>query len=192
MMLVGFIGIWFSLQARCSPSDRGKTLYETVSNYPFTIIPLFVLMGGFADNAGITRIYETFDKWFRRLPGGLGIATIVAIAGFSAISGSSVATSAAIAKTVIPEMRRYNYAPKFAGGVVAAGGNNRFSYPTKHWVCGFRDANGAVYWKASYCRNATRTSPCCIVIGSLLPGKNGPSAAPVPPGRAHGRKRSLP
>jgi TRAP-type C4-dicarboxylate transport system permease large subunit len=109
MMFVGFTGIWFLSGIDAALPIVASTLYETVSHYPFTIIPLFVLMGGFADNSGITaRLYDTFDKWFRRLPGGLGIATIVAIAGFSAISGSSVATSAAFAKTVIPEMRRYN------------------------------------------------------------------------------------
>jgi tripartite ATP-independent transporter DctM subunit len=130
MMFVGFGGIWFLSGLDAALPVVASTLYETVSHYPFTIIPLFVLMGGFADSSGITtRLYDTFDKWFRKLPGGLGIATIVAISGFSAISGSSVATSAAFAKTVIPEMRRFGYDPKFAGGIVAAGATIDFLIP---------------------------------------------------------------
>ena len=70
MMFVGFTGIWFLSGIDAALPIVASTLYETVSHYPFTIIPLFVLMGGFADNSGITtRLYDTFDKWFRRLPG---------------------------------------------------------------------------------------------------------------------------
>jgi len=186
MMFVGFTGIWFLSGIDAALPIVASTLYETVSHYPFTIIPLFVLMGGFADNSGITtRLYDTFDKWFRRLPGGLGIATIVAIAGFSAISGSSVATSAAFAKTVIPEMRRYNYAPKFAGGIVAAGATIDFLIPPS---IGF-----VVYGML------TEQSIGKLLIAGMLPGlllaalfigiiigwvKIDPSVAPVPPGRA--------
>jgi len=186
MMFVGFTGIWFLSGIDAALPIVASTLYETVSHYPFTIIPLFVLMGGFADNSGITtRLYDTFDKWFRRLPGGLGIATIVAIAGFSAISGSSVATSAAFAKTVIPEMRRYNYAPKFAGGIVAAGATIDFLIPPS---IGF-----VVYGML------TEQSIGKLLIAGMLPGlllaalfigiiigwvKLDPSVAPVPPGRA--------
>ena len=130
MMFVGFLGICALSGLDAALPIVASTVYEMSAYYPFTIIPLFVLMGGFADDSGITtRLYDTFDKWFRRLPGGLGIATIVAISGFSAISGSSVATSAAFAKTVIPEMRRYNYSPKFAGGIVAAGATIDFLIP---------------------------------------------------------------
>lgn len=130
MMLVGVGGIWAFAGPDAALPVLASTVYSTVSNYPFTIIPLFVLMGGFADASGITtRLYRTFDTWFRRWPGGLGIATIVAISGFSAISGSSIAASAAFGKAVIPEMRRYRYAPKFAAGIVAAGATIDFLIP---------------------------------------------------------------
>lgn len=130
MLLAGFLGIWGLTSLDAALPVLASTLYETASHYPFTIIPLFILMGGFAESAGITgKLYDSFDRWFRRMPGGIGIATIVAIAGFSAISGSSVATSASFAKTVIPEMRRYRYDPKFAGGIVAAGATIDFLIP---------------------------------------------------------------
>ena len=130
MMFVGFLGISYLASMNAALPVVAKTLYETAAHYPYTIIPLFILMGGFAGNAGITRdLYNTFDKWFRKLPGGLGIATIAACAFFAALSGSSVAAAAAMGTVAIPEMRRFNYAPKLAVGVVAAGGTLSFLIP---------------------------------------------------------------
>jgi tripartite ATP-independent transporter DctM subunit len=130
MMFVGFLGIGYLASVKAALPVVAKTVYETAAHYPYTIIPLFILMGGFAGNAGITReLYETFDKWFRKLPGGLGIATIAACAFFAALSGSSVAGAAAMGTIAIPEMRRFNYAPKLATGIVAAGGTLSFLIP---------------------------------------------------------------
>jgi tripartite ATP-independent transporter DctM subunit len=130
MMFVGFLGISYLTSVNAALPVVAKTVYETAAHYPYTIIPLFILMGGFAGSAGITReLYETFDKWFRKLPGGLGIATIAACAFFAALSGSSVAAAAAMGAVAIPEMRRFNYAPKLAVGVVAAGGTLSFLIP---------------------------------------------------------------
>jgi tripartite ATP-independent transporter DctM subunit len=130
MMFVGFFGIWTLTSLEAAIPVVAKTIYETAANYPYTIIPLFILMGGFAGGAGITKeLYETFDKWFRRLPGGLGVATIAACAGFAAVSGSSVAGAAAMGNIALPEMKRFNYDPKLATGVVAAGGTLAFLIP---------------------------------------------------------------
>lgn len=130
MMFVGFFGIWSLTSLEAALPIVASTVYETASNYPYTIIPLFILMGGFAGGAGITReLYETFDKWFRRLPGGLGVATIAACAGFAAVSGSSVAGAAAMGNIALPEMKRFSYHPRLATGVVAAGGTLSFLIP---------------------------------------------------------------
>lgn len=130
MMFVGFLGIWHLTSLEAALPIVAKTLYGVAAHYPYTIIPLFILMGGFASAAGITReLYETFDKWFRRLPGGLGVATIAACAGFAAVSGSSVAAAAAMGNVALPEMRRFGYAPRLATGVVAAGGTLSFLVP---------------------------------------------------------------
>jgi tripartite ATP-independent transporter DctM subunit len=107
-----------------------RTVYESASHYPYTIIPLFIVMGSYAEISGMSSdLYDTFDKWLRRLPGGLGMATIASIAGFSAISGSSVASSAAFGKVAYPEMRRFNYSPRLAAGTVAAGATIDFLIP---------------------------------------------------------------
>jgi tripartite ATP-independent transporter DctM subunit len=130
MMLVGFLGIWKLAALPAALPIVAQTLYGVTSHYPYTIIPLFILMGSFAGAAGMTReLYATFDKWFRRLPGGLGVATIAACAAFAAVSGSSVAAAAAMGNIALPEMRRFGYAPRLATGVVAAGGTLSFLIP---------------------------------------------------------------
>lgn len=130
LMAVGFLGSAYLTSIQAALPMAARTLYEVVSHYPYTIIPLFIIMGSYAEISGISSdLYDTFDKWLRRLPGGLGMATIAAIAGFSAISGSSVASSAAFGKIAYPEMRRYNYSPRLAAGTVAAGATIDFLIP---------------------------------------------------------------
>jgi len=130
MMFVGFTGIWALSSLDAALPKVAETVWGVANNYPYTIIPLFILMGSFAGSGGITReLYNTFDKWARRLPGGLGIATIGACAAFGAVSGSSVAAAAAMGNVALPEMRRFGYDPKLGCGVIAAGGTLSFLIP---------------------------------------------------------------
>ena len=130
LMLVGFYGTAYITSINAALPMIARTVYESAAYYPYTIIPLFIVMGSYAEISGIsTDLYDTFDKWLRRLPGGLGMATIASIAGFSAISGSSVASSAAFGKVAYPEMRRFNYSPRLAAGTVAAGATIDFLIP---------------------------------------------------------------
>ena len=130
MMFVGFSGIWALSSLEAALPKVAETVWGVANNYPYTIIPLFILMGSFAGSGGITReLYNTFDKWARRLPGGLGIATIAACAAFGAVSGSSVAAAAAMGSVALPEMRRFGYDPKLGCGVIAAGGTLSFLIP---------------------------------------------------------------
>ena len=130
LMFVGFCGIGRLASLDAALPVIASTVYETVAYYPYTVIPLFIVMGGFAGSSGMTaNLYRAFDKWFRRLPGGLGVATIGACAGFAAVSGSSVATAAAMGTVAMPEMRRYKYALRLAAGSIAAGGTLGFLIP---------------------------------------------------------------
>jgi len=130
LMLVGFAGVTYLASAGAALPMVARTVYEVSSYFPYTVIPLFIIMGGFAGSSGMTKdLYNSFDKWFRRLPGGLSIATIGACAGFAAVSGSSVATAAAMGTVALPEMKRFNYHPKLATGSVAAGGTLGFLIP---------------------------------------------------------------
>jgi len=130
LMFVGFAGIGYLASIEAALPVVARTVYEVSAYYPYTVIPLFIVMGGFAGSSGMTKdLYATFDKWFRKLPGGLAIATIGACAGFAAVSGSSVATAATMGTVALPEMKRFNYHPRLATGSVAAGGTLGFLIP---------------------------------------------------------------
>jgi len=98
--------------------------YSEVAYYSYTVIPLYILIGEFAFIGGFAEgAYKTGQKWFGNFPGGLGIATIVGGAGFGAVSGASVASSAVLAKICIPEMRKQGYDKSMSAGAVAASAN---------------------------------------------------------------------
>lgn len=130
LMLVGFVGIWQLSSLGAALPVAARTIYDVASTYSYMVIPLFLLMGAFATSSGlIENLYSSFDKWLRRFPGGLGAATIMACAGFSAVSGSSVATAAAMGSIAYPQMKKYNYSPRLATGTIAAGGTLGFLIP---------------------------------------------------------------
>src|SRR5260221_13446268 len=92
-------------------------------DFPFGVLPMFLLMGAFVSASGVSReLFRAANTLVGHLRGGLGIATIGACGGFAAISGSSVATAATFAAVAYPGMRRYGYPQSLATGVIAAGG----------------------------------------------------------------------
>src|ERR1700683_996870 len=123
MGLVGVSGFAYIVGGTAALKNVGLTSMRTVTDYTFGVIPMFLLMGAFVSNSGMSReLFRAANAFVGHFKGGLGIATIVACAGFAAISGSSVATAATFATVAYPEMRRYNYPQSFATGVIAAGG----------------------------------------------------------------------
>src|SRR6202035_1204675 len=85
--------------------------------------PMFLLMGAFVSNSGMSReLFRAANGFVGHRRGGLGIATIAACGGFAAISGSSVATAATFSAVAYPEMRRFGYPQSFATGVIAVYG----------------------------------------------------------------------
>src|SRR5262252_3591529 len=123
MGLVGVGGFSYLVNGDAALKIIGHTSMRTVTDYTFGVIPMFLLMGAFVSNSGMSReLFRAANSFVGHLRGGLGIATIAACAGFAAISGSSVATAATFATVAYPEMRRYNYPQSFATGVIAAGG----------------------------------------------------------------------
>ena len=101
----------------------GRLTYSSVGRTSLVIIPMFIAMGLLAQYAGLaTRAFLVARKLTVRLPAGLGIGTIMACAGFAAVSGSSIATVATVGRIAIAEMRSYGYSKKLAAGLVAASG----------------------------------------------------------------------
>jgi len=101
----------------------GQVPHSKTASHVLGLIPVFILIGYLAYFAGMTRtLFEAAKRWFGWLPGGMAVATVSATAGFAAVSGASVATSAVFARVAIPEMLALGYNKRFAAGVVAAGG----------------------------------------------------------------------
>lgn len=97
--------------------------FDFAAHWSFSAIPMFLLMGAVAHNSGIsTALFKAGRIWLGSLPGGLAIAANFACAGFSAVSGSSIATAAAMGRLAVPEMLRYGYDKGLATGVVASAG----------------------------------------------------------------------
>jgi len=101
----------------------GQVPHSKSTTYALSLIPTFILIGYLAYYAGLTRyLFEAAKRWVGWMPGGLAVATVFSTAGFAAVSGASVATSAVFARIAIPEMLKVGYDKRFAAGVVAAGG----------------------------------------------------------------------
>jgi C4-dicarboxylate transporter DctM subunit len=97
--------------------------YQATSTYTLIVIPMFILMGVLVANAGVLgNVFDLAARATRKLPGGLGIATVLSAAGFSAVTGSSAAAVATLGRLCVGEMRRHGYTVKFAASIVAASG----------------------------------------------------------------------
>lgn len=124
MAVVGFLGFGYLVSWPASLNLLARDFFSVFSSYNLTVIPLFIFMGQLAHYSGISgRLFNAAHKWMGHLPGGLAIATIGACAGFAAICGSTSATAATMATVALPQMKKYNYDPALATGVVAAGGS---------------------------------------------------------------------
>ncbi len=100
-----------------------QNVYEELASITLLTIPLFILKGAAIGKSRAGKdLYDALHVWLNRVPGGLGVAVVIACGLFSAMAGSSPATCSAIGSSGIPEMRRRGYSPGFAAGLVAAGG----------------------------------------------------------------------
>lgn len=124
MFGVGFFGYWYVVNYNAALGLLRTVPSTLATNYSFTVIPLFILMGNAAFASGLSKgLFDAGSKWLSRLPGGLACATIAACAGFGAICGSTAATSATMGTIAIPEMRNHGYSDSLATGSVASGGS---------------------------------------------------------------------
>jgi tripartite ATP-independent transporter DctM subunit len=97
--------------------------FARFASYDLSVIPLFILMGNFASQGGISKsLFEFASSVMARFRGGLAMAAVLASGAFGAICGSSVATAATITSVALPEMRRHGYSGRLATGTLAAGG----------------------------------------------------------------------
>lgn len=124
-LAVGFVGFAYTRDWNWGGAMTmvGQQVMETGANYGLSVIPLFILMGSFIHRSNISEdLFRAAYAFIGYRKGGLAQATVLACAGFSAVSGSSLATAATMTKVAMPHMRRYGYADSLSSGVVAAGG----------------------------------------------------------------------
>ncbi len=133
MGLVGFFGFAYLMglsfdnlmdfRWKGALSMASKRVIDTAQEYSLSVIPLFILMGNLVTRSGLSQeIYRASNAFLGHFRGGLSMATVVACGGFSAICGSSLATSATMAKVAMPPMRSYGYSDSLATASIAAGG----------------------------------------------------------------------
>lgn len=119
----GYAPDQFTWALTIAAKTAGQVPHSKVASQALSLIPTFILIGYLAYYAGLTKaLFEAAKRWVGWVPGGMGVATVFATAGFAAVSGASVATSAVFARIAIPEMLSVGYDKRFAAGVVAAGG----------------------------------------------------------------------
>jgi tripartite ATP-independent transporter DctM subunit len=129
MLVTGVVGTW--VLSIVSPFVKfgpyllqfKTALWNSVANYDLSVVPLFVLMGFLAAETGLSRdLFQGLSALTRKIKGGVAMATILACAGFGAVSGSSIATASTMSRVALPELRRLKYNEGLSTGVLAAGG----------------------------------------------------------------------
>jgi tripartite ATP-independent transporter DctM subunit len=131
MFLVGLVGYTLAAGDFARAFQLFRTVpFTTAASYTFSVIPLFVLMGEFALQSGMSRgLYDACERWLGRFPGGLSFASVVSCGLFGAICGSSSATVATMGRLALPEMRARGYDDGFSAATVAAGGTLSWLIP---------------------------------------------------------------
>lgn len=130
MLITGFLGTWILDGMNRATAVLVTETYSAVANYSLIVVPMFILLGNVASEAGFSRgLYDAAYAWVGRLRGGLASASVIGCAAFSAVSGSSVATAVTIGKVALPEMKRLGYGPGLSTGSIAAGGTLGFLIP---------------------------------------------------------------
>ena len=118
---VSFIGVWLIKgDASVAANLLAQGASDAVASHIFGVVPLFVLTGFLVAIADVGKdAFEVANQLFRRLRGGLGVATVAANAVFAAITGISIASAAVFTRVAVPQMQRFGYRTGFATGVVA-------------------------------------------------------------------------
>ena len=123
MAVIGFIGFAYLKGFSIAMNLIGRDLFDVITNYGYTVFPLFIFMGQIGYHAGVAkRLYDSAHKFVGHIPGGLAIATVLGGSGFKAICGSATATTATFASVAMPEMDRYGYDQRLSTGTVATVG----------------------------------------------------------------------
>ncbi|MBP2366177.1 TRAP transporter large permease [Pseudonocardia parietis] len=119
----GAVGLLLAGGVEQTAGTLASAAYQATSTYALVVIPMFILMGVLVANAGVLQdLFSLAHRLTRKFPGGLGVATVLSAAGFSAVTGSSAAAVATLGRLCVGEMRKHGYRIRMAAGIVAASG----------------------------------------------------------------------
>jgi C4-dicarboxylate transporter DctM subunit len=185
MLAVGSAGyMWFAGWAPYLNYMK-TTPYHLFANYTLSVIPLFILMGAFAERSGLsTDLFHAASRVFGRLRGGLAMAVIGACTGFGAICGSSVATTATFGRAAFPELKRYGYDAGLSTATIAAGGTLGILIPPSVILVVYAistEQNIAKLFQAALIPGLLATVFYCLVIAWIV--ARDPKAGPAVGGR---------
>ena len=123
MAAVGFVGFALINGVPSAMNLLARDVFDVITNYGYTVFPLFILMGQIGFHTGIAeRLYNCSNSFIGHIPGGLAMATVVGGSAFKAICGSATATTATFASVAMPQMNRYGYDKRLSTGVIATVG----------------------------------------------------------------------
>lgn len=123
MLFVGFGGAVVLSGQDSALQLLASDLYRQFSSYTMAVVPLFILMGQVIFRTGMSsKLFDAAYKWVGHFRGGVAATTILASIAFSAVSGSNSAATATMGSVALPEMKKYQYDQRLAGGAVAVGG----------------------------------------------------------------------
>ncbi len=186
MFVPGAVGYWLLAGDAALLNHLKGATYARFSNYELSVIPLFILMGQFATQGGLSRsLFKFASSLIGHLRGGVAMAAIVACALFGAVCGSSVATAATLAQVALPEMRRLNYSGRLSTATLAVGGTLGILIPPSVPLVVYAiltETNIAKLFMAAFIPGIIAAIGYCIVIAitvSLRP-ELGPAQPRVP------------
>ena len=120
---LSFGGLWVMLGSRTAWGILTTVPYDFIAHWTLSSVPMFLLMGYICFHARLTDgLFQVARSWLSWMPGGIAVASVGAAAGFSAVTGSSLACAAAMGRIAIPEMLRSGYDKGLAAGTVAVAG----------------------------------------------------------------------
>ena len=141
-----------------------EIFFGKLNSFALLSIPMFIIMGSaISSTRAGADLYEALERWLTRVPGGLVMSNLGACALFSAMSGSSPATCAAIGKMGIPEMRKRGYPDEVAAGSIAAGGTLGILIPPSVTMIVYGIATETSIGRL-FCRVSCRA--CCLSLCS--------------------------
>lgn len=121
--LSGFVGILITINERAALAQLATVPFSTTNSFTLAVIPLFILMGALATQAGLTTdLYKAAYNWLGKISGGLAMATTLASAAFGAACGSTIVNAAVFTKMAMPEMTKFGYDKRISAGCIAASG----------------------------------------------------------------------